>query len=153
MGTAGPSEENETSLEKKLKYFYSPYNIGNDFNSFMKFDAEEADRQTVKHPAQQADRHDQWRKLSKSNFWFKPTVTNMTVYHANLSVVIFKEDAKVFKRILKTIKKRGFKKPTFRSPHKVHANPSSKKFKDEILAFSEGKTKETNSGDQTSKGM
>mmetsp|Transcript_25885 Transcript_25885/g.29875 ORF Transcript_25885/g.29875 Transcript_25885/m.29875 type:complete len:133 (-) Transcript_25885:773-1171(-) len=132
MGTAGPSEENETSLERKLKYFYSPYNIGNDFNSFMKFDAEEADRQLLKHSTQQADRHDQWRKLSK---------------------IIFKEDAKVFKRILKTIKKRGFKKPTFRSPHKVHANPSSKKFKDEIFAFCEGRTKEANSGDQTSKGM
>ena len=36
-------EPEETSLEKKLKYFYLPYNKKGDFSKFMQFEQEAAE--------------------------------------------------------------------------------------------------------------
>ena len=104
-------ELTETSLELKLKYFYSPYNRTADFNKCMKFEPEEDEVVDTKNlqPNHSSNRKSQWKRLSK---------------------MIFKGDEKIFKKMVRTIKKRGFKKTTLRSPRRpINGNHSSKKFK------------------------
>ena len=63
-------ELKETSLERKLKYFYSPYNKLNNLNKCMKFELDHPDSEDlIRSTKIKVGIKSQWKNLSKSKIF------------------------------------------------------------------------------------
>ncbi|CAI2364154.1 unnamed protein product [Moneuplotes crassus] len=107
-------EESESSLERKIRYFYSPYNKLGNYKPYMKFEFEELDDGHIQNIPVNPKRKSTWNKLSN----------------------IIMEDSKTLKKFIKNISQRDIPSLASFSPS-VKSKVKEKKSRASLTPYKE----------------